>query len=81
MSAPWFVTVEFNTEADGTRVSETARVLPCCHYGPFPDEAAATYWMTDVYPDDDTDVHDMWAHQGTGEDLGVVNTPETVVPQ
>lgn len=78
MSTPWFVTAEFNTEADGTPVAEDAEEWPVCHYGPFPDEPAAIHFMTDVYPDGDTDVHDMWAHT-TAEDLGVVNPPETVL--
>jgi hypothetical protein len=82
VTGPWYTVVEFNTEADGTRVSETARTLPRCVYGPFADEAAAVRWMEEDYPDDDTDVHDMWAvspDDAAAMDLTVVNAPDTVV--
>ena len=77
----WFVTVMFNTEADGSPVKEgtTSEDWPRCHYGPFPDEAAATHWLEEVYPDGDTDVEDLWAHTEPTETLGYVNPPETVV--
>jgi hypothetical protein len=82
MSNPWIVLVEFNTEADGSPVADDAPHHPRCLYGPFLTEAAALHWMHHVYPDGDTDVHDMWAigPSETGElNLNVLNAPDTVV--
>lgn len=79
MSGGWHVTVEFNTEADGSPVAKDATEFPRCHFGPFPDEAAAIYWMEEIYPDGDTDVYDMWVVRPEDSgDLGYVNPPETV---
>lgn len=77
----WYVTITWNTHPDGTWVEETTTEedWPRCHYGPFVDQGAATHWMEDVYPDGDTDVEDMWAHEADPATLGYVNPPETVV--
>lgn len=77
----WYVTVEFNSHADGTPVAPGDEVVPVCHYGPFADGDAADHWMNEVYPDDDTDVADMWAHRSDPDELGVVNAPEVVIPR
>lgn len=53
-------TIVWNTEADGTPVADDVAFddMPRCHYGPFATEADAARWLTEDYPDGDTDVHD-----------------------
>lgn len=59
----WVAVVEFNSEADGSPVPEDAEKYPVCLFGPFEDQEAAVSWMENDYPDDDTDVHDIWADE------------------
>lgn len=80
-----YVMVEFNTDADGNWVDAnemSEEDVPKCIYGPFETEQDAHYWMTDVYPPDDTDVFDMYSWEPEDpKAIGYVNHPDVVKPR
>jgi len=75
-------TVIFNTEADGTWVPEDTPEQDCprCHYGPFASVDEAQRWMSDGYPEDDTDVREMFVEELPEPVSLVVNHPGSVMP-
>lgn len=79
------VKVYWNTHPDGTEVNfETVDwddiQAPISIYGPFDTIEEAVDWMTDGYPDGDTDVHDMTADDYDIPSDWHVNPPDYSFP-
>lgn len=66
----WMVRTDYNTDHDGRVLDLTVEEAPSTFHGPFPTETAAMHFITDVWPDGDTDVHDQV--------VVFVNDPRTV---
>lgn len=59
------VTVYYNTDADGRPVPENVSLEdgPQCIFGPFDSMEEAVEWMNYGYPDGDTEVEEILAHE------------------
>jgi hypothetical protein len=76
----YYVMIEFNTDSDGRWVEVDdlpEDQVPKCIFGPFATERDAWDWMENDYPQDDTDVYDMYSFRPDDpRALGYVNSPD-----